>query len=59
MVFHGIFVAAASVHGAIGLRVILHEMLGLRGEALGAFTWSAFGLFFCLGARAVTNVTML
>ena len=34
--FYGTFVLAAAVHGAIGLRVIAHEWLGLKGPALGA-----------------------
>jgi fumarate reductase subunit C len=57
--FYGTFVAAVSVHAAIGLRVIVHEMTGLRGFGLSALMWVAgTGLMF-LGARAVTAVTML
>ncbi len=59
MLFYGIFVAAASLHAAIGLRVIVHETLRLRGIALGALTWGGFGIFFYMGARAVTAVTMI
>lgn len=55
--FYGLFVVAVSVHGAIGLRVILHEMTGLRGWGLWASTWG-FGLIALLmGARAVSAVT--
>ena len=57
--FYGIFVAAASLHGAIGVRVIVHETLGLRGPGLGVVTWGVFGLLFWFGARAVTAVTMI
>lgn len=59
MLNYGIFVAAASLHAAIGLRVIVHETTGLRGIALSALTWSGFGIFFYMGARAVTAVTMI
>ena len=34
MLFYGLFVAMASLHAAIGLRVIVHEATGLRGLAL-------------------------
>ena len=59
MLFYGAFVAAAALHAAIGLRVITHEWFGLRGLALGALTWGIFGLFFYMGVRAVTAVTMI
>ena len=55
--FYGTFVAAVSVHGAIGLRTVAHEWGGLKGAALEAFMWAVgFGLFV-LGARAVWAVT--
>ena len=57
--FYGSFVAAASLHGAIGLRVIVHETLGLRGVGLSIMTCGVFGVFFWMGARAVTAVTMV
>ena len=59
MLFYGVFAAAASLHAAIGLRVIAHEVFGLRGPGLGAMTWGVFALFFWMGARAVTAVTMI
>ncbi len=55
--FYGTFVLAASVHGAIGLRVIAHEWLGLKGPALGALGWGVFLGLLVLGARAVWAVT--
>lgn len=56
--FYGLFVVAVSVHGAIGLRVILHEWAGLRGRTLELAMW-AIGLgLFALGARAVWAVTL-
>lgn len=55
--FYGSFVLAVSIHAAIGLRVIVHETLGLRGRWLEIFTWvTGLGLLF-MGARAVMAVT--
>ena len=59
LLFYGLFVAAVSVHAAIGLRVILHEVTGLRGAALAGFTWIAGAGIFGLGARSVWAVTVL
>ena len=55
--FYGLFVVAASVHGAIGLRVVAHEWLGF-GRALPWLTWGAGAVFLFLGARAVVAVTL-
>ena len=55
--FYGVFVVAVSIHGAIGLRTILHEWGGLRGAALEAVMWGAGLGLFALGARAVWAVT--
>lgn len=56
--FYGLFVLAASVHGAIGLRVIVRETIGLRGRALSVLTWG-FGLTaLWLGGQAVLAVTL-
>ena len=55
--FYGAFVLAASIHGAIGLRAISAEALGLRGAGLTALTWGVFGALLLLGARAVYAVT--
>jgi len=56
--FYGLFVLAASIHAAIGLRVVSAEWLGLRGAALKALTFGAFGLLLVLGMRAVVAVTV-
>jgi len=56
--FYALFVAAASIHAAIGARNILAEWLPLgdRGAGIAA---SAFGLvLFGLGLRAVAAVTL-
>jgi fumarate reductase subunit C len=57
--FYGVFAVAVSVHAAIGLRVIVHELTGMRGFPLSAFTWSVCLAMIFLGARAVTAVTMV
>jgi len=55
--FYGLFVVAASIHGAIGLRAIAYEWAGLKGSVLEIFMWLiGFGLFI-MGARAVWAVT--
>lgn len=59
MLFYSLFVVAASVHAAIGLRVIVHETLNVRGVVLSVLTWSSFGFFFYMGARAVVAVTVI
>lgn len=57
--FYGSFVVAASVHAAIGLRVIINETFGLRGWTLSAISWGFGIITLMLGARAVMAVTML
>ena len=55
-VFYSVFVIAAAVHGAIGLRAVAREWLKVRGEALEVgMTLFAFGLTV-LGLRAVYAV---
>jgi len=55
--FYGTFVVAVSIHGAIGLRAIVHEWGGLKGSSLDAFMWATGIALFALGARAVWAVT--
>ena len=55
--FYGIFVVAVSVHAAIGLRVIIHEYLGLKGRSLDVLTGAIGLLLFSLGFNAVYAVT--
>lgn len=57
--FYASFVVAVSVHAAIGLRVLAHEMLGLKGFALTTLTWGICLIFLFMGARAVSAVTLL
>lgn len=57
MLFYGLFVLAAGVHGAVGARTVAREMLGLKGAILdGAAVVFAAGLLW-LGFRAVAAVT--
>lgn len=57
MLFYGLFVIAASVHGAIGLRNILREMTPWRGRSLD-FSAAGFALVvLLLGLNAVGAVT--
>ena len=56
--FYGTFVAAVSLHAAIGLRVIVHEPLRLKGAALSVFTWVTCAVLLYTGAWAVIAVTV-
>ncbi len=54
---YGLFVIAASVHGAIGLHIIVGEATGWRGTGPAVLAL-LFGLaVFALGVRAVGAVT--
>jgi fumarate reductase subunit C len=55
--FYGTFVLAASVHAAIGLRVVVFEYAKLKGLALSLFTWAVFLALLFMGTRAVFAVT--
>ncbi len=56
--FYGLFVLAVSIHASIGLRVVVHETLGLRGLWLNLFTFSIASALLWLGARAVFAVVI-
>ena len=55
--FYGSFVVAASVHGAIGVRVISFEWLGIKAHSLTLFSWAVFMALLGLGGKAVYSVT--
>jgi fumarate reductase subunit C len=55
--FYGLFVAAAAVHGAIGLRCIVREMTPWHGASLNAVAAGFCLLVLVLGFRAVGAVT--
>ena len=55
--FYGLFVLAVSVHGAIGLRTILHEWGRLPKNSLGFVMAVIFLGLLWLGFRAVWAVT--
>jgi len=55
-VFYAVFVIAAAVHASIGLRAVLAEWLGLRGDGV-EFVATAFALLLTItGLRAVWAV---
>ncbi len=58
MLFYGTFAVAVAIHGAIGLRVVVHEMLGLKGTVLSTFTWIVAAGLAALGLYAVMAVTI-
>jgi fumarate reductase subunit C len=56
--YYGLFVAAVSIHAAIGVRNILAEWLPLMERRAGRYA-IAFGvLLFVLGLRAVAAVVL-
>ena len=55
--FYGLFVVAVSIHGAIGMRVVMYEWAGLKGKWLDTFMYSAGFFLLFIGARAVWAVT--
>ncbi len=56
--YYATFVLLASVHGAIGVRVVALEWAGLRGRQLDLLMW-VFGLVLAaLGLRAVYAVVI-
>ena len=56
--FYGVFVAAAAIHAAIGVRNVLTEWSPLRDRGAGWFA-VVFGiLLLLLGLRAVTAVVL-
>lgn len=57
ILFYGVFVLAVSIHAAIGLRVIVFEVLDLKGQALTIFSIAVFLFLLYLGAQAVYAVT--
>jgi len=55
--FYGLFVFAVSIHGAIGVRTVIHEWCGVKGLLLSATTIVIGLSLFMLGTRAVWAVT--
>ncbi len=57
-IFYAVFVIAAALHGAIGVRGVLREWTSLRGVALEAVMVVFAVLLIALGTRAVIGVTL-
>ena len=55
---YGLFVAAVSVHAAIGLRVVIYEWFGIHGAILNWFTGLVTLFLFVMGGSAVYAVVM-
>jgi fumarate reductase subunit C len=56
--FYAVFVVAAAIHAAIGVRVIAAEWAGLRGAAPALVMWSFGLLLAALGLTAVAAVVL-
>jgi len=57
MLFYGLFVVAASIHGTIGIRNIMSEMFVWRGRSLEFAMGVVVLLLITVGLRAVGAVT--
>ena len=56
--FYGLFVLAAAMHGAIGLRAVASEWSPLKGRQLDALMWRFGIVLAALGLRAVAAVVL-
>jgi fumarate reductase subunit C len=56
--YYGLFVLAAATHGAIGVRTVAGEWLGLKGAGLDVFMWGVGLILAALGLRAVAAVIL-
>jgi fumarate reductase subunit C len=56
--YYALFVVAASIHGAIGVRGIAREWLGWREKALDRLMWIFGVVLVALGLRAVLAVVV-
>lgn len=54
--YYGLFVLAASVHGAIGVRAVAAEWTALKGRRLDILMWGFGVMLLVLGLRAVVAV---
>ena len=57
MLFYGLFVVAASIHGTIGIRNIVSEMFSWRGRSLELAMIVVSAGLIAIGLRAVGAVT--
>ncbi|MBX2878602.1 MAG: succinate dehydrogenase [Granulosicoccus sp.] len=57
LLFYGAFVFIAAVHAAIGLRVILHEWLSIKGYMLNLISLCIGTILILMGIKAVMSVT--
>ena len=56
--FYGLFVLAAATHGAIGVRVVASEWLGVGARQASLLMWGVGLLLAVLGLRAVAAVVL-
>lgn len=56
--YYGLFVLLASVHAAIGVRVVMSEWTPLNPRSLDFAMWGFGALLLALGLRAVAAVTL-
>jgi fumarate reductase subunit C len=56
--FYGLFVLAAAMHGAIGVRAVASEWTRLKGQGLDVLMWIVGVTLAALGLRAVSAVVL-
>lgn len=57
MLFYGLFVVAAAVHGTIGIRNIVAEMFSWRGRSLEIVMGLVIVVLVAIGWRAIGAIT--
>lgn len=57
-VFYALFVVAAAIHGAIGLRTVAQEVLNWRGTSLDVVMFLFFTLLCVMGMTAIIGLVL-
>lgn len=55
-IYYGLFVIAAAVHSAIGLRTVAHEVLNWKGFTLNVMTLIFFAFLCVVGMAAIIGL---
>lgn len=56
VIFYGLFVIAAAIHGSIGLRTVAQEVLKWRGASLNLIVLLFCGLLCVMGMAAIKGL---
>lgn len=58
VIFYGLFVIAAAIHGSLGLRTVAQEVLSWRGSSLNFVILVFFALLCVLGMVAIKGLVL-